>query len=382
MSLTIHGAGCCLMDFLYTGADFTAPAFTELASRSPGDGGLNIGGLVFAEHLASFADQPIAQLIESLAAGKDPDAQNVGGPAIVSLIHTAQVVPEATVRFFGLLGNDEAGATIARTIDETPVDSTSIARAGGATPATHVFSDPSFNGEGERLFVNQLGVANNEQSGQLPDRFFEADIVQFGGTALVPPLHSRLPEYLRRAKASGAFTVVNTVYDFMAESRKPGSRWTLGSDESYPSTDLIIADLEEARRLTGCETAENAVQWFLNRGVGAAIVTCGADPVWFASASSGSQPISMPVYAQFRIQNQEACAGGDTTGCGDNFCGGVVAEIAKDTESFSIADAVDNGIAAGALCLTYVGGTLIEEAPGQKRRKVESVQKAYQKQLG
>ncbi len=383
------------MDFLYTGADFSSPAFASLVSREPGDGGLNIGGLVFAERLAAFAERPVAELIEELSSKKSPAAQNVGGPAIVSLIHTAQVMPASTVRFFGLLGNDEAGMTIAETIDLTPVDSSNVTITRGATPATHVFSDPNYqNGEGERLFVNQLGVANDDEAGELPARFCQADIVQFGGTALLPPLHSRLPDYLRRAKAAGAFTVVNTVYDFMAESRHPGGRWTLGSDESYPAVDLMITDLEESRRLTNCEHAADAIRWFLERGVGAAIVTSGADPVWFAGRASDAQtagtaadlqePKSLPVFSRFRSLHREECAAGDTTGCGDNFCGGVVAEIARfldrgeaPKQTYSLEAAVRSGIAAGALCLTYVGGTMLERHTGEKRARVANVREQY-----
>jgi sugar/nucleoside kinase (ribokinase family) len=199
---------------------------------------------------------------------------------------------------------------------------------------------------------------------------------------------------LRRAKSAGAFTVVNTVYDFMAESEDPEGRWTLGSDESYRFVDLIITDLEEARRLTGREGAPEAVRWFLEQGVRAAIVTSGAEPVWFAATAGDGidsreaepgEPRSLPVFSEFRTLNSEACASGDTTGCGDNFCGGVVAEIARSIDAsgakearYSLETAVRGGIAAGALCLTYVGGTMLEKDKGQKQAMVADVRDQYE----
>ena len=97
-----------------------------------------------------------------------------------------------------------------------------------------------------------------------------------GGTALTPALHDSLDSLLSRAKASGAFTFVNTVYDFRNESRAPGAPWPLGSsDASYASIDLLVTDLEEARRLSGAGDAAAALAFFRDRGVGAAVVTAG-----------------------------------------------------------------------------------------------------------
>ena len=47
MEIAIAGTGCSLMDYLFTGVDFSGPAFARYRSREPGDGGLVPGHLVF-----------------------------------------------------------------------------------------------------------------------------------------------------------------------------------------------------------------------------------------------------------------------------------------------------------------------------------------------
>ncbi|MFW5689805.1 MAG: carbohydrate kinase family protein, partial [Spirochaetota bacterium] len=243
MPITIHGAGCALMDFLFTDVDFTAPAVERLLEKTPGDGGLTIGGLVFAEALEQAAGRPVDEILASIVGAREPDRRNVGGPAIVSLIHTAQIFPEADVVFYGAVGADRPGAELFEIVARTPLGTTGLAARDGETAATWVLSDPGYGGgHGERLFINRLGVAARITPDDLGPEFPNADIVQLGGTALVPRLHDALPVLLREAREAGALTVVNTVYDFRAQMRAPGERWTLGSDEAYPLVDLLVTD--------------------------------------------------------------------------------------------------------------------------------------------
>ncbi|HKJ84692.1 MAG TPA: carbohydrate kinase family protein, partial [Spirochaetia bacterium] len=220
----------------------------------------------------------------------------------------------------------------------------------------------------------------------LGEDFVKADIVQLGGTALTPELHESLPTLLRRARTAGALTVVNTVYDFRAELTHPERRWTLGGDESYPPIDLLVTDAEEATRLTERATPEEAIDWFLERGVGAAIVTNGPRPVSFAATErrfARVAPTSLPVMTEYAASPEVRAAHGDTTGCGDNFVGGVVASIAEQLaaagspstapQRVDLTAAVRLGVASGAFCMTHLGGTFIESGPGEKRRRIEAV---------
>jgi hypothetical protein len=75
--ITIHGTGCCLIDFLYPKTDFSAPAFREKLSRKDGDGGLAVGKLVFAENFEKFVNIPYESALKEIAGGTP--SHNLGG---------------------------------------------------------------------------------------------------------------------------------------------------------------------------------------------------------------------------------------------------------------------------------------------------------------
>ncbi|MFW5828329.1 MAG: carbohydrate kinase family protein, partial [Alkalispirochaeta sp.] len=267
MDTAIAGTGCSLMDYLSTGIDFSGPAFDRYRSRTPGDGGLVPGQLVFAEGLERFAGIPYQDVLAEITAQSPPPSKNLGGPSVVALVHAAQLLQPAgiPVSFYGVRGDDSVGGDVASIVSKTPLHWDHYVQEPGHTPFTHALSDPTWdNGAGERSFVNSTGVAADFHAADIDDSFFDHSIAAFGGTALVPALHAELHQPVRRARNRGALTVVNTVYDFLNESRNPHRPWPIGdSEETYRNTDLLIVDAEEARRLSGSETAEAAAGRFV-----------------------------------------------------------------------------------------------------------------------
>ena len=98
--IKISGLGCTLLDFVYNGIDFNGPGFQKYRSNKVGDGGLTPGQLVFLDELEKFAGKAFEEIIGEIAGERNPDASNIGGPAIVSIIHAAQLLQgEAEIRF-------------------------------------------------------------------------------------------------------------------------------------------------------------------------------------------------------------------------------------------------------------------------------------------
>jgi sugar/nucleoside kinase (ribokinase family) len=389
-NIRISGTGCALADYLFSGISFGGPQFNQFSSHIPGDGGLKPGRLVFTEELEAFAGKPFAAVYHELLGSRQPDAFNVGGPSIVSLIHAAQMLgtQNFTVEFHGMAGKDETSERIFRMLAGTPIGIDHYRRDSiKATPFTYVLSDPGYDeGHGERTFINNIGAAWDFKPEDLSDDFFKADIVCFGGTALVPNLHDHLTSLLARVKGCSGITVVNTVYDFRNEKRNPGQPWPLVEPGDWGLIDLLIMDATEALSISGCQNLQEAAEFYMGSGVGSFIITNGAQELvaWSGGGTFKRIEISRFPVSAWVTEKIRSATGmpGDTTGCGDNFAGGVIASIAWQLREgkgsgLELKETVSWGVASGGFCCFTVGGTYIEEFPGQKHEQVKKIHDLY-----
>jgi sugar/nucleoside kinase (ribokinase family) len=152
-----------------------------------------------------------------------------------------------------------------------------------------------------------------------------------------------------------------------------------------------MVDMEEALRLSGTTTIIAATDFFRKAGVGALIITHGSNPLHFFSnnslfgkIASSTLPVSERVSSELKHNSGR---NGDTTGCGDNLAGGVLASIAhqliKDPgKPINLHLALAMGIASGGYTCFYHGGTFYEEYPGQKQKIIESYYQKYINQAG
>ena len=389
--IIVSGVGCCLVDLLYNGIDFQSETLHPFLSKERGDGGLTPGQLVFQEEFEQYCGLPFTDLLDKITGGRVYDKINIGGPSIVSLINAAQLTENnhCEVRFYGRGGNDEIGQYLLTSLGKTPVVLKDYQLTDNRTPSTVVLSDPTYdNGHGERMFLNSIGAAWDCTPDQLDDDFFDSNIVVFGGTALVPHIHDNLTELLKKAKSRGCFTIVNTVFDFRNEKANPSKKWPIGeNDDSYQLIDLLITDQEEAFRLSGKEDATEAIRFFIDQKVSSLIVTNGAKPVtiysdgrFFKTSDIVYMPVSQMVTEELRIPHV-----GDTTGCGDNFVGGVIASIVNQLQQSKLQpdlkEACCWGIVSGGFTCFYMGGTFFEEYAGEKKKKILPYYESYCKQI-
>ena len=411
----ISGVGCCLMDRIYDNVDFQSEAFRKYLSQEAGDGGLEPGKLTFEEELERFSGQSFASdILPQLTQGRKADKENIGGPCVVALINAAQMAyRESTVSFYGCKGDDDVADALLRKLSLTRLDLSHYRiQEGSETASTSVLSDPNYdNGHGERTFVNTIGASWHYLPQEVDDSFYDSDICVFGGTALVPRIHRGLSAMLRKAKSRGCITVVNTVYDFLSEKEHPQQRWPMGDgDESYGFIDLLLVDHEEALRLSGCPDIPSAIAFFREKGTGAVVVTNGAQNVslWADSPLFGKvEEQTMPVSAAVG-EALKAGRKGDSTGCGDNFAGGVIGSIARQLEneklkikskkcladcaaaansslftlhsSLDLLEACRWGIVSGGFACFYYGGTYLEEKEGEKLSYLQELYDQYLEQ--
>ena len=360
-------------------------------SGAEGDGGLHPGRLVFSEQFENFTGQKLEAVIKEIAGGRSEAVRNIGGPSIVALIHAAQLLQEtgAQIAFHGLRAADKAGQFVKDALEQLPLNIDHLGLAEGFTPTTIVLSDPRHNqGLGERIFINQMGAAWNLRPEHLGDDFFDSDIVAFGGTALVPRIHDALTALLDNSKSKGCVTVVNTVYDFRSELEHPGDLWKLGSgNESYGLIDLLITDYEEALKLSGAGDAFSALSFFRKMGVSSCIITNGTRPTScfsdgrvFSAMQEKQYPVSYSL-----VDELKNFQGGDTTGCGDNFAGGVLASLAwqlmEGKEHPDLEEAIAWGTVSGGFCCFQIGGSYQEKKAGEKLKRISSYYRQYREQI-
>ena len=389
----ISGTGCALVDYLYKPVSFTSKLFKCYLSENPGDGGLFPGKLVLRDEFEKFSGEDYLKVRDLITNGNPPVTLNIGGPSIVSLVHTAQMLTgmNAEVYFYGSKGMDKGAAFIDEYLQRTPLKIGKYKISDKHTSFTDVLSDPDYDqGHGERLFINNIGAAWDLYPDDLDEDFFKSDIVVFGGTALVPNIHQSLSELLKKSKDNNAITIVNTVYDFINEKKNPNESWPLGSSiKTYQYIDLLITDREEALRLSGKQTVDDALLFFQKAGVGGVIITHGANLLSFAfnsqlfGTSAGYRPVSEKVSTMI-IQHPEKV--GDTTGCGDNFAGGVIANIVKQlleqpSRQIDMSEAITMGVVSGGYTCFYHGGTYYEKQSGEKKELIEPFFNEYLLQL-
>ncbi len=389
--IIVSGIGCCLVDLLFNDIDFNSDTIRPYLSQKRGDGGLIPGQLVFMEEFEKFCRTDLDEVLNHITRGKDYDKINIGGPSIVSLICVAQLTDNehCEVRFYGRGGKDDIGQYLLSSLKKTPVILKDYKLIDNRTPSTVVLSDPSYDkGHGERMFINSIGAAWNYQPDEIDEEFFSSDIVVFGGTALVPQIHDHIEVLLKKAKSKGCITIVNTVFDFRNEKENPSKKWPLGeNDETYKYIDLLIADRMEAFRLSGEHDIGSAVKFFIGKKVSSLIITNGSQNItaysnghFFTSSDIFELPVS------HKITNElENFQGGDTTGCGDNFVGGVIASIVEQLQKGvnhpDIQEACSWGIVLGGFACFYMGGTYFEESIGEKRNRIIPYYESYKKQI-
>jgi sugar/nucleoside kinase (ribokinase family) len=389
--IRISGVGCCLVDKLYTSIDFNSTGMQPYLSKQAGDGGLVPGQLVFVEEFEDFCKKDFSQVLHSIIKGKTPDSINVGGPSIVSLINASQILSkdEFEICFYGKTGDDEAGKYLSTQIGKTAVNINNLLIAENPTPNTIVLSDPDYdNGHGERMFINSIAAAWELSPEDLDEKFFSSAYVAFGATALSPVIHDHLSFLLRKVKSNGGITIVNTVFDFRNEKKNTFQKWPLGADdESYKYTDLLIMDRVEACRLSGKEMKEEAFRFFIEKGVSSFIITNGSEDViaysdgrLFKYQEKLNLPVSLAIAEQNRGDNR-----GDTTGCGDNFAGGVIASLCQQTVVGSgqpcLTEACIWGIISGGFSCLYNGGTYQEKYSGDKHHSLKKLYVQYEEQI-
>ncbi len=233
------------------------------------------------------------------------------------------------------VGQDTLGDFVIEQAGGAGVDTQWIVRGGEPTTCSIV----CVNSQGERCFLYYPGSTSAYSIESLPaSPPRDCDIV-FVAEALLLDSFDGQPagEYLARARAQGAYTVMDTAWD-------PDGVWMPKIQAALPGLDLFMPSLEEAQKLSGKEDPKEIADVFFGIGVKSVIVKLGSQGAYLCPTPE--ERYTLPAYPGIAVA--------DTTGAGDSFCAGFLCGLANGWD-FRACGQFANAV--GALCVTKIGAS-------------------------
>lgn len=284
-------------------------------------------------HIVDILGRPVPAIPDGQGiALLDEIRMTVAGTAAGTAIDMARLgLNVATV---GVIGEDELGRwlelkmrtegvdTGGLVVDPTkPTSATMLPiRPNGERPALHV------KGANTTLSLDQIDWALIES----------ADWVHIGGTCLLDNFDGEpTAEVLRRARAAGATTSLDML-------GVPDADFDRLFGPVLPLLDWFLPNDDDARMVSGRRDLTEALVWLGDSGVGATVVTLGAEGASYAP-TGGGDTIRVPAYDVDVV---------DTTGCGDAFSAGFITGM---IEGHDVTEAMEIGVASGSMVATGLG---------------------------
>jgi len=237
----------------------------------------------------------------------------------------------ARTSFVGCVGDDLFHDLVVGGLSDAGVDLAHLRTVPGPTGIAHIRVDSSAQDD-----IVMVPLANAALS---------ADQIDDALTALAPTTSVLLTQ-LETPSALTAHITARGREHGMTVILDPAPAAPL-PDDVWGNIDIVTPNETEASLLSGVEvvdaaTAEEAGRWFLDRGVGAAVITLAGQGSCVVTAEGAAVIPPFPVEAV------------DTTAAGDAYAGYLGAALANGS---TLSDAVRLATAAGALAVTKQGAS-------------------------
>jgi sugar/nucleoside kinase (ribokinase family) len=236
------------------------------------------------------------------------------------------------VRLVGMVGPDAFGEVVLAKLASAGVDIAGIRRSAAPTATTVVL----VNGRGDRRFLHRLG-----SSGEMflqPDDFEHE--IQPGMTHYhlatpftMPRMRAVYPELLRRARARGLATSLDTQWDSQG-------KWMSELSACLPLVDVLFANEDEAKMLTGSTDPVKVASVLRDHGSSTIVLKRGPGG---CAVFSQNEEFQVPAFRVTAV---------DTTGAGDCFAGAWLAAVCR---GFSLREAARLANAVGAQVVETLG---------------------------
>ncbi len=290
-------------------------------------GGVLCSGNLVLDILVRPVDRPVwgtTSRVESIS-------QHLGGNGGNTSYALAKLgVP---VRTLGMVGRDAFGDTILEALRAVGAGTSYIRRSSAPTATTVGLVDS----RGNRMFLHQLG--SSEEMFSEPFEFSTAvcegmSHYHLGSPFGLPKLRERLPDVLSSARRAGLTTSLDTMWDALG-------RWIQDLACCLRYIGILFLNEDEARALTGADTAAGAARRLRELGAHDVVVKLGGNG---CAAFHGGECFQCPAYDVEVV---------DTTGAGDCFAGAFLAALHR---GYSYRGASRFACAAAALNVGKLGG--------------------------
>lgn len=231
---------------------------------------------------------------------------HTGGCAVNAATVLARLGIPAEVA--GKVGDDPFGNYLVSALDRRGIGRRGVRRDDQVgTSATMVMVAP----DGERRFVHYIGANARYTLADVDMSLVEgARILHVAGSLVLPGIDGEpTAELLRRARAAGVTTFLDTVWDATG-------RWMALMGPCLPLIDYFVPSLPEAQAMTGRDDPGDAARALLDRGVGTVALKMGEHGSLVMTPDGAAR--YLPAFAVRAL---------DATGAGDSFAAGFIAGV-------------------------------------------------------
>jgi ribokinase len=263
---------------------------------------------------------------EKLAGGMD---LVLGGSSAITVFNLARL--GARTGFIGVVGQDSFGDFVAQRLASAGVNLDCLRRHPKEKTGITIW----LSRKKQRAAITSIGtIALLRTSDVKEDYLRQARHLHVGHYFLLEQFHKGAAALFRKAKRLGLTTSLDCNYD-------PTEKWDSGIWDVLRHTDIFFPNEDEAKHLTGEETADAAARKLAERA-GTVAVKLGARGVLVRSNGG--------TFRKPAVKTKVV----DTTGAGDSFNAGYLSRFLKGA---SIEESSQAGLVAAARCVAHVGGT-------------------------
>ena len=260
------------------------------------------------------------------------------------------------VGFVGIVGDDEFGRFMLRTLGERGIDVSGCI----VDPVRTTGASVILGRGGDRAILTAVGAIEALRAEDVPaGALSRARHVHVGSLYLQTALRSRVGALLAAARRGGATTSIDPNWD-------PSGRWD-PLDDVLAATDVCLLNLAEATALTGESDPERAARVLSGDEGRAVVVKLGSDG---ALAVRGDEVSHVAAPSMHVV---------DTTGAGDSFDAGF---IAGWSSGWTLDRSLDLAVTCGSASTSCAGGVDGQPTFDQARVLVEANGRSLPDRIG